>query len=65
MDKRKEKEVMKKLTWKIVHRIIDVATKIEQYNLHREEASILIRISILLDVYKETKELKGVWVKEN
>lgn len=56
---------MKKLTWKIVHRIIDVATKIEQYNLHREEASILIRISILLDVYKETKELKVIWVKEN
>lgn len=52
---------MGKLAWKIVHRIIDVATKIEQENLKHEEASILIRISVLLDVYKETKELKGIW----
>lgn len=55
---------MKKLTWKIVRRIIDVATKTEQENLQREEVNVLIRISILLDVYKETKELKGIWVKE-
>lgn len=56
-----ERRIMRKITWKIVYKIVCSWEKVARKNEISEQIHYCMRMRRYLELYKEKAQLKGMW----